>query len=387
LQFIDMVSPHGVQVEQSPFYHYLQYSLSRSIRHILGQGGESFSATTEAVLEGMPIFAAHILQPDGEVPMLSDCPANINSGAYLNRDPMMDFSISQGETGTHPGERFLSYPVTGYVICRSGWGESRPFVDERMAVFDTGPLGGWHGHYDALTFTLYGYGEKLVVDSGYYTFNSDPWRSYFLSAAAHNVLVDASWPGYAPAQVPQRLIWRTDENWAYQSAITTLSPGREWVRHFIWLDPGDILLLDFVHGSTADPRFLLHFPPGAVHEQDGSRLRLSIGEARLDVFPATDISLELLEGEENPKQGWYSKVYGELESNLVASYGGDRGLEFMTLLHPHDGDDPLIDFRLLGGSHYEYYRFLIERSSGSEEVVVWTSTGRISRGPYIPETP
>jgi len=382
LQFIGMVSSYGVQVEQSPSYHFMQYSLSRSIRNALEQGGASFSAAVESILEGMPVFAAHILQPDTEVPMLSDTPADILAPAYMNRHPLMDFSISQGAEGEHPGERFLSYPETGYVIFRSGWGETRPFVDECFAVFDTGPKGGWHGHYDALTFTLYGHGEKLVVDSGYYTFNSDSWRSYFLSPAAHNLLIDANWPTYTPPQEPQRLVWRTGEDWAYQSAITDLSPGRDWTRHFVWLDPGDVILLDFVYGGDADPRLLLHFAPDADVQQEGSRLHLDVGSAHLDVFPASNPPLELIEGREDPRQCWYSKRYGILETNVVASYGGGRGLEFMTILHPHDGSDPLQDFRLLGGISGEYYRFAVERASGNEEVIVWTATGEVIRTPY-----
>lgn len=380
LQLSIMVSPYGVQVEQSPFYHFSLFSLSRSIRNILAQNGESYSAPTEALLARMPIFAAHILQPNGQPPMLSDTPADISATAYMGRHPVLDFSISRGAQGTHPGERFLSYPITGEVICRSGWGEARPFVDETMAVMDTGPLGGWHGHHDPLTVTLYSHGEALIVDSGYYTYNSDAWRSYFLSPAAHNVLRDANYPNFV-ADTPQRMLWRTGADWAYQSAIVELSPGCQWVRHFVYLDPGELLLLDFTYGGNPDPRLLLRFAPEAQCTQEGSRLRLSLGKAALDVFPAGTVPLELIQGQESPKQGWYSPRYGVRVPNLVASYGGNRRLEFMTCLHPHDGSDPLLDFRLLGGVANEYYRFALERSTGSEEITVWTAIGQVSRGP------
>lgn len=383
-QILGMVSPYGVQVEQSPSYHFSQCLLALGIRDILESQGLGFSAPTEQLLELMPVFGAHIIQPDGKAPMFSDSPARLNTPAYRGWHPELEYSLSQGSEGEMPSVRYLSYPETGYVICRSGWGQERAFQDESMAVFDTGPKGGWHGHYDALTFTFFGHGEKLIVDSGYYTFNAGEWRDYFLSPSAHNVLIDASALNPTWNVVPQRLTWRTGADWAYQSALVDLKPGRSWVRHFVFLDPDEILLLDFTFGDApADLRLLLHFAPGATSIQEGSRLRLSIGGAQLDVFPAFQPALELIEGQDDPTQGWYSPSYGEREANLVASYGGDRGLNFMTLLHAHEGDDPLVDFQLLGGSANEYYRFLIERSSGSEHVTVWTATGEVERWPVL----
>ena len=52
-----------------------------------------------------------------------------------------------------------SFPAAGYYITRSG--EDR---DARQLIFDAGPKGGDHGHFDLLNFELYGYQKPLIAD-------------------------------------------------------------------------------------------------------------------------------------------------------------------------------------------------------------------------------
>tara|TARA_Y100001970_G_scaffold168897_1_gene206548 strand:+ start:27380 stop:29272 length:1893 start_codon:yes stop_codon:yes gene_type:complete len=46
-----------------------------------------------------------------------------------------------------------------------------------------------HGHSDALSFTLNINGKPIIVDSGTYTYHSEPnWRKYFMGTLSHNTL-------------------------------------------------------------------------------------------------------------------------------------------------------------------------------------------------------
>lgn len=59
--------------------------------------------------------------------------------------------------------------------------------------FDAAPLGylsiAGHGHADALSFILNLDGEPVFIDSGTYTYHTDPeWRKYFVGTLSHNTI-------------------------------------------------------------------------------------------------------------------------------------------------------------------------------------------------------
>jgi hypothetical protein len=59
--------------------------------------------------------------------------------------------------------------------------------------FDAAPLGflsiAAHGHADALSFILHIDGQPVFIDSGTYTYHTEPeWRSYFIGTLAHNTI-------------------------------------------------------------------------------------------------------------------------------------------------------------------------------------------------------
>ena len=59
--------------------------------------------------------------------------------------------------------------------------------------FDAAPLGylsiAAHGHADALAFILHVDGQPVMVDSGTYTYHTEPeWRHYFMGTLAHNTI-------------------------------------------------------------------------------------------------------------------------------------------------------------------------------------------------------
>ncbi len=59
--------------------------------------------------------------------------------------------------------------------------------------FDAAPLGflsiAAHGHTDALSFILHVDGQPVFIDSGTYTYHTEPeWRQYFIGTLAHNTI-------------------------------------------------------------------------------------------------------------------------------------------------------------------------------------------------------
>lgn len=81
--------------------------------------------------------------------------------------------------------RGSSYSMTdsGYYIMRSGADSSA-----RQLTFDAGPTGGQHGHFDLMSFELFGYGAPLISDPGLYTYDTSARRNWAVSTQAHNTI-------------------------------------------------------------------------------------------------------------------------------------------------------------------------------------------------------
>ncbi len=187
----------GVHRECSSDYHMIVLrSFVRAIANARAAGLDVPPNLLERVHRGCDV-ALHLQRPDGRTPALSDGdPADFRdllevAGDLLDR-PDLAWAGTMGDRGTPPADRSVGFPVGGYYVQRSGWGDrGRAYSDELFGVFDCGPLGdGGHGHYDQLSVELYGAGGPFVVDPGRYTYASDGsgWRHWFKGTAGHNTV-------------------------------------------------------------------------------------------------------------------------------------------------------------------------------------------------------
>jgi hypothetical protein len=187
----------GVHRERSTHYHLIALRSFLAARVNASRFGIQMPDSYDERLLAACRFAMHLHRPDGEIPALSDS----DSGSYLDllvlagrllNQPDLTYVGTRGRHGTAPVARNVSFPVGGYYVQRSGWGDQgRRMADERFLVFNCGPLGdGGHGHYDALSIETYAHGLPLVVDPGRYTYaeGSPNWRHWFKSTAAHNTV-------------------------------------------------------------------------------------------------------------------------------------------------------------------------------------------------------
>ena len=99
------------------------------------------------------------------------------AGELLDRPDLL-WAASGGAEGSPPATRAASFPVGGYFVQRSGWGDDgRAYADERWSVLDCGPLGdGGHGHYDQLSVELMADGHLSPSTPGRYTYAEDDTR-------------------------------------------------------------------------------------------------------------------------------------------------------------------------------------------------------------------
>ena len=177
------VDAEGVTNEQSTGYQYYNLSRYRLAEERLRALGLPIPAEFSR-LELMSKFLAHATLPNGHLEQIGDtgdAPTPLDSGTWA------EFARSQGASGPKPTTDYQLYRA-GYLFARSGWGETRPFADEVFTSLRFGPAPYIHGHADGSAVTYYGYGSRLLVDAGKYSYNYGPFRTYFTGRTAHNVV-------------------------------------------------------------------------------------------------------------------------------------------------------------------------------------------------------
>jgi len=184
--------PDGMQAENSPAYHLFPWS--REV--MMGIWIEAFGGALpedywdRQVQRAGPMWM--LCQPDGTLPMLSDCgpqPARPHAMLRLLRDrvghdrlPDLDaLSASERSPSEH---RLCHLPYAGYTVVRTGWNSGDEFV-----LFDHGFYGTNHQHEDKLTFLYAARGRLLIGDAGIYRYSRDEWEHYFRGAYGHNVVM------------------------------------------------------------------------------------------------------------------------------------------------------------------------------------------------------
>jgi hypothetical protein len=186
--------PDGMQAENSPGYHTFPWWRLYSAGVWIEMFGGTLPAGywAEQVQRAQPLWM--VRQPDGALPVLSDCgPQPTRADRLLafvrEHQPGADLPdpAALAEKGELPaGQRVCHLPYAGYTVCRSGWDK-----DAEYLLFDHGFYGTNHQHEDKLTFLYAAGGRMLVGDGGIYRYSNDDWEHYFRGAYSHNaVMVD-----------------------------------------------------------------------------------------------------------------------------------------------------------------------------------------------------
>lgn len=298
-------------------------------------------------------FALHVQLPDGTTPAISDGDvgdfrALLALGARLLDRPDLAWAASCGREGTPPARTAAAFPVSGYVVQRSGWGTGPgDYGRQRVAILDAGPLGdGGHGHYDQLSVVLAD-GRALVTDPGRYTYAEDDagWRRWFKGTAAHNtVCVDGldQVPyrrGKPRGPLPHaRVLGRTSEPGLDLVTAAAESPCHDAVhtRTLAFVGRAFWVVHDRLRAATPHRyearwhlghdvpvrRVVRHPGGGALVDADGLRIAVPAGF-----------------GEAGTEHGWVSPRYGEKLPAVVVTVAaeGAADADLITVLVPGGG--------------------------------------------------
>ncbi len=353
----EAVDEDGVEVEQSPYYHFYVANFAFQIDTWAQQYDVPLSDFFHDRFEAMVRYSTLIPAPDGFVPLIgSSIRKNVQSDS-LGLLPMMgeiypelQYIVTAGEQGVEPTETATLFPSSGQFIARSGFGPPEEFAQQTHLVFDVGSYRTDHSHRDALAINLYASGLTVLPDSGLYSYEVGPLANYFPHTRAHNtVVVDGGEQASGDAEA---LTTQIDDGWAYQSGFHTLYDMVVHERGVLLLERDLVLVIDRLDSNREREYAQTWHTPNdiepvgdatalTVHDEDDLPL-LTIHQAWPD-----DMELSLVSGQEEPVvQGWYSEIYEEALPRYAAEYRVNAyDAEFVTLLAtgPFAGLDATLD--------------------------------------------
>ena len=201
------VTGDGMWYENSWGYHF--YTLSALVRIVEGARRLGIDLWSHPDLKKMFLLPVEYAMPDRSLPRLGDdVHTTISSAsrmleyawhayqdpsmlAYLPASPSWDsvqLGRAVGKQPPPPAQPSKVFPAAGHAILRTG-GEAG-----LAAAITFGPYGGFHGHFDKLSFVFFGFGKELGVDPG--RARSQAYRlpihkDWYKATVGHNtVLVD-----------------------------------------------------------------------------------------------------------------------------------------------------------------------------------------------------
>ncbi|MFQ3549393.1 MAG: alginate lyase family protein [Armatimonadota bacterium] len=180
----DTLHPDGSSWEASANYHNIIVNRYLSIFKRCKELNIEIEKKYKDLVEKSVDFILYTLQPDWNAPARGDSgffsePLDHlrRGGEYFNR---LDFiwAGSRGTEGTKPSKLSYAFDTSGWFVMRSGWN-----TDSLYLNIHNGPNRG-HGHYDALSLIVMGYGERFIVDPGITTYGT-PEADFMTSTKAH----------------------------------------------------------------------------------------------------------------------------------------------------------------------------------------------------------
>lgn len=324
------VDSQGVTNEQSVYYQAYNYDRYKLAFGRLKAAGLPLPASASR-LNLMPAFLAQATLPNGEYQMIGDTdrmPARTLAGTAA------EFAATKGVSGTRPTATVAVYRA-GWLFARTGWGERRAYADEVNLSLRWGPGPIIHGHADAGSITLYGYGARLITDPGKYTYNWNEWRAWFKGRPAHNVVTA---DGVAYNREPgSRLLSHSNNATMVTARVEMLgNPGVTHVRGVTFSrNLGYVLVEDRLSSSQRRTyRQLWHLTDDARPYVQATWFRTQRTRGNVQVRQLIGgTTSRVLTGRTSPIQGWLAWEHGKkVAAPTVEVVRSGTSTRFLTLL-------------------------------------------------------
>jgi hypothetical protein len=186
----------GGWFEASPSYHqWIVDKLALVLSNAQRNGcGSDFSPEFRSFLRKMAEWNVRISTPDRRVPALNDSShltlASVSTPllreAYAG-SPVLPWAAAlaggaaPGPNPPLPASEYID--PSGYMVMRTSWERDASYL-----LFDVGPMGGGHGHFDALNLVYSPDGRRGLFDGTGGTYDKTPYRWWSMSTLSHNTI-------------------------------------------------------------------------------------------------------------------------------------------------------------------------------------------------------
>ena len=352
----EQVYPDGVQKELTSHYHRAVLLDLQSLANLLTQAGREIPEILALYLEHMWNYLAYSLRPDGHGALNNDSDRDDNrslviEAAETHRRPDWLYIATNSTAGEPPqGLPSSLFAWAGQMIMRSGWQ-----AHAHWAFFDIGPMGiYYHIHNDKLHLSIAAYGRDLLVDGGRYSYVRDKFWHYFRGSSSHNVvLVD----GQGQKSDVREALRPMADHWAieprfdfsrgtFKRGFTKLRGKARHTRAVVYLRGKYWVVVDQI--TTNRPRLiepLWHFHPDCTVTLEGdsaTSVDPELGNLRIIPCAKHPWSVRLVQGQEDPVQGWWSGTYNQKRPSPTAIYAAEiqKSTIFAWILFPAQGPVP-----------------------------------------------
>jgi hypothetical protein len=311
----------GMHLEHSPSYHFLAVQLMDKL--LAAAGSELPLGKGAARLVRAKRNARWLKDPSGRHWGIGDSSIALGSESIKRPQPR-----DSGARSSRPMRHFSC----GYVSIRVKKHHSQEAQgDDESALFVQGAFhSNIHKHLDDLTFELFELGARLILDSGAYSYEQCPQRSYCVSTRAHNTVQLAGTDfSRNPDHAYGSAIHHCQEGAGIFTILASVVHPHLELKHerrFVY-KPGRYLVVadNLVYEQPDRPAcqwFHLH-PAAQLLTQNSSGARFSLGgHASFSMFEASGTNTEprICKGQSSPElQGWYSPRHKELYPNYAVS--------------------------------------------------------------------
>jgi hypothetical protein len=351
----------GGHDEQSPGYHEGCIVWILEPLYLAKLNGRDWPRPMWAKMRGVCECLFQLLHPDGEFPALSDSGRGKSLAlleaaqileepqwAKFNPRPNVREAWLLGRTNVASSESLqprpaaVAFPKVGYYVMRSG---DDPRA--RQMVFDCGPHGNWHGHFDLLGFEHFGVGRVLITDPGVPIYADTPERAWQRGAAAHNTIsIDGQ--DYIPMEGPDHpglkvTAWEVAEDHVlvagYHRGYESLT-GAPLVGRCVWYDRADtFVIVDWGHATSPhDYTVSFTFPTTNVSDLRSGAIRTlhGGGDVLVQSLPTPGQGEVRMIREERP----WTVLYGVQKPGIrFATTRHANEAVFVTIVRTYESDD------------------------------------------------
>jgi hypothetical protein len=245
-----------------------------------------------------------------------------------------------------------AFTRSGYGIVRSDW--SVPQAEASMLFFMAAFHSTAHKLPDDLSFELFEFGERLLTNSGKYSYNEDHFRSFVESTRAHNtVTIDDQSHSLMPHAAYGSGLINVEKRGNFfhlNGEVTHRAIGTRHHRELLFAPRQWLLVIDHLDANTVRSfTQWFHFGPQIEVNSTGDA---AIYEAKLangrtirieQVQPGC--SSELVKGRTTPSiQGWVTVSYGKMTPRYSLGFscsGREKKMVTLFVLDPENREDAL----------------------------------------------